>query len=140
MNEEKEFLETLAATIEDTGGLEFPNDEAALEVVKQLRSLAVGIEEVAFNRRRVVELENRVDDALSERIESWLETRPDKSSNMERQLKLDMRAAEVAATWLLSRRTQAAGTKSMFGQGLGSIGAAAVASILRGAQERSEVG
>jgi hypothetical protein len=35
----------------------------------------------------------------------------------------------MAAIWLLARRTQSVGTKSLIGGGLGSIGAAAIASM-----------
>jgi hypothetical protein len=116
---DSEFLETLAAWFEKEPGTD-PKDAAqCAEIAAELRSIAVGVGEIALNRRRMVALEDRVDDKLCELAEGWL-----KGDTSEY-------AMGAAALWLCSRRLQSMGTKSLIGGGLGGIGAAAIASMFR---------
>lgn len=125
-SEDRVFLEELAdyydGNVDDR-----PCDTPTL--MKRLRSIAIGCDQLKLEQQRLGKLEEQVDAALCSRIETWTEK---KQGAMDiDHIRIDVECAQVAATWLLSRRTQAAGGKAMLGGGLGALGAAAIGSMFR---------
>jgi hypothetical protein len=114
------FLEKLADQLEAGFADEEDVADFARDSCSHLRSIAIGCDQLALEKKRLVKLEEQIDQRLCERLETWLNDPPHDSHWIE----LDLRVAQVAATWLLSRRTQQQGTKSMIGSALGTVGAA----------------
>jgi hypothetical protein len=120
--EERIFLETLALSVADAGEVTFRDDEARKRAVRLLRSIAIGCDQLALEHKRMGALEEKVDSALCARVETWAEEHPAASEMPAERLALDMRAAQVAATWLLARRTKSAGNMHALGGAAGGIG------------------
>lgn len=113
---DRAWLEDLADQLEQSQD----DNIAALakEHGRKLRSIAIGCDQLALEKLRLAKLEEQVDRKLCEHLEYLLGTRDDRSI-----ASADIGMLQVAATWLLSRRTQQQGTKSALGAGLGALGA-----------------
>jgi hypothetical protein len=120
-SEDRIWLEKLANALETEA--EWPRhfQDQMDDILARLRSIAIGCDQLALERRRMVRLEEQVDAKLCKEVEKWL-------SMEETSADFDC----VAATWLLSRRTKSAGNMQALGGGLGALGTAALASMFKG--------
>ncbi|MCJ7796848.1 MAG: hypothetical protein MUQ56_08795 [Thermoleophilia bacterium] len=113
MNEDRALIESMADAIADGGAINFATPEDRAWAVKQLRGIAIGCDQLATHNRRVLLLEERVDQMLCERLERWIKDNADLRGDP---LPL------VAATWLLSRRTKNAAMTQAIGSAAGGLG------------------
>lgn len=118
-SEDGRWLEDLADTMEAAGKFD-PS------IPKRLRSVAISCDQLALEQQRLVKLEEQVDQRLCTFAERWLAGADDSEYGM-----------IASAIWLLSRRTQGAGMKSLIGGGLGQLGAVALAKMFGGGDAKA---
>lgn len=123
LSENRVFLEHLADELESP---EITADVGSPAIVRRLRAIAIGCDQLALEKLRLKKLEDRVDQFLCEHIEYMMGDRSERNVTV---ASYDM--LHVAATWLLGRRIKSSGTMNVLGSGLGVLGASLIGSAFR---------
>jgi hypothetical protein len=122
MSTDRAYLEKLADWLD---GKIDDKDFEHTNAPRKVRAIAIGCDQLMLEKQRLTSLEEKVDQKLCDYIELAFGFRQGEYELSHGTVEL----LQVAATWLLSRRTQSAGTRAMFGSGMGTLGAVALAKL-----------